>query len=282
GTPPGVDLGRLDPLEPLLQSALGGDRGEFDRLRTETLSVSGTSLWSDELRVLMALLDPDDPDVPETAVPWCAGQTDAAPFGLRDPLSTWTLPSVLLRGDSSPRRVLASGLPLSGVSSATFQNASQGSVGAGLAMLALACPGGIETTQFFDAIEGRNVDRKPGASRILLHRMRKTFEHAGEINRRGHELCLVHHRDLALPDPRCATSMADRLLFEVVRAGGAVSSKALAAQQGVSLRVVQQVLQQLTQDGLCRTQRSGREVFYVVEDTTFYEPSVNRWVPPTH
>ena len=39
------------------------------------------------------------------------------------------------------------------------------------------------------------------------------------------------------------------------------------------LRTVQATLRQLANEGVCRVERSGRNVEYVVEDTTFREPT---------
>lgn len=283
GLPRGINLGTLEPLNSLLEATRSEDRQAFGSLRERALAAVLGRVWQGELRTLLALIDPDEPEIPEAARDWCYGVESDSPFGLRDPLDTWALPSVVVRPGKPTRRVHASGVALGDehLDRIALGSDAQGAVGSGVAMVALAGEAGVPAVQVFEEIEARggSSDRSQGAARILLHRMRKALNDAGTIERRGDTLYLVPNAAFAVQDPRCAASLTDRVLFEVVRQGGAMSSKKLSERMTLSVRTVQNALKTLVDEGLCDIQRVGREVYYRVEDTVFSEPSVQRWFP---
>jgi predicted ArsR family transcriptional regulator len=68
--------------------------------------------------------------------------------------------------------------------------------------------------------------------------------------------------------------MQDRLLRAIASRGGATAQD-VAKAVGVSLRVAQQALADLSADGSCLATKEGRKVRYAVEDTTFSEPTIH-------
>lgn len=77
---------------------------------------------------------------------------------------------------------------------------------------------------------------------------------------------------VAIVDPRGDEPLQDALLRELARHGRA-SSQALADQLGVPKRTTQAMLQRLVDEGVCVPARSGRQIAYVLEDTTFAPPT---------
>jgi hypothetical protein len=107
---------------------------------------------------------------------------------------------------------------------------------------------------------------------VLIHRCKEHLGDRASITRAKGRIQLVPNGPLLLADPRCSRPLGDSLLGIVAERPGA-SAKDIAEASGVSLRVVQATLQSLVKDGACQLDRDGREVRYVVEDTTFSEPT---------
>ncbi|MEO1170601.1 MAG: hypothetical protein AAFX94_00895, partial [Myxococcota bacterium] len=64
----------------------------------------------------------------------------------------------------------------------------------------------------------------------------------------------------------------------VVETTEPIGSKRIAIDIGASVRAVQNELQILAEDRMCRRLKVGREVMYSVEDTTFKAPTQERWL----
>ena len=77
---------------------------------------------------------------------------------------------------------------------------------------------------------------------------------------------------LAIADPRCDLTLSDQVL-SIMSQRGRAGAKEIAGVLGVSLRNTQSALGALVDDGACTRNKLGRRVEYVVEDTTFSEPT---------
>ena len=111
-----------------------------------------------------------------------------------------------------------------------------------------------------------------GVFEVLLHRVRAYLEGAAELVRGDGRIALRLLRPVLVPDPRCAPPVYDRLLRILAREGRATASDA-AKQIGLSVRAVQEALKSLAADGVCVGEKDGRQILYIVEDTTFSEPT---------
>ncbi|MEO1170932.1 MAG: hypothetical protein AAFX94_02620 [Myxococcota bacterium] len=111
---------------------------------------------------------------------------------------------------------------------------------------------------------------------VLLHRARKYVEEIGQIDRDDKGIRLRLDRPTLIPDPRCFPPDHDRVLQAIAAQAAPLSAKDASNVAGVSLRVAQIALKELVEDGFCRLEKSGRESRYVVEDTTFREPTQHR------
>jgi hypothetical protein len=111
---------------------------------------------------------------------------------------------------------------------------------------------------------------------MLVGRMRTMLGNSGTIVRARGELSLELTRPLILWDPRCERPLGDWILSALAE-GGPQTARATAALLGVSLRLVQNVLKDLTCAGACVQIREGRSLLYKVEDTTFSEPTQSRF-----
>ncbi len=115
-----------------------------------------------------------------------------------------------------------------------------------------------------------------GVFNVLIHRARKYAESVGEIERSEEGLWLELKNPVVVPDPRCVALEHDRILQAIAARAGPLTARDASNAAGVSLRVAQIALKDLVEDGFCRLEKSGRESRYVVEDTTFREPTQHR------
>lgn len=115
-----------------------------------------------------------------------------------------------------------------------------------------------------------------GVFNVLIHRTRKYVEGIGEIGRSDEGLWLAFETPVVVPDPRCVAPEHDRILQAIATRPGPLTARDASNAAGVSLRVAQMALKDLVEDGFCRLEKSGRESRYVVEDTTFREPTQHR------
>ncbi len=211
---------------------------------------------------------------------WCRGRSDAIPFGIRDPCADTESFVIMDAGPS--RRMLASGLrllraeqPIWTINSSKRQGTRNHRA---LAILAMAGDAGVTQEELFAGVYGFGFDavRHGRLLRTLVFRIRAELGDVASLERDGTQLRLVAHRAIAIPDPRSALDLGEKILAEVASASGRSTAREVARAMKVPLRTVQATLHGLVDEHLCTTETDGRRVEYVVEDTTFREPSLLR------
>lgn len=217
------------------------------------------------LRAAAACLGYDvDPD--PVMAPWLVGSQTTVPYGLsglRDEFVAY-----MILGTPS-RRVLGLARNLHGD---VQQSSRPGRVETALAVLgegrAVARP------DFFERVFGFafEADIHRGSLEVLIHRMRQFLGDAGEIERVDERIQLRMHKPLVIPDPRCEATSSDQLL-SVLAQSGCRSAREAAKAAGIPLRTAQAALRELVAQGACATRKRGRTVEYLIEDTTFSEPT---------
>jgi hypothetical protein len=143
------------------------------------------------------------------------------------------------------------------------------------ALAAVALAGGsLGDTELFATVYGFPYEAALHATvfGVLLHRIRERLGEAGTLVREGDLVVLRASAPMTIADPRC-TRLTDDSVLHVFARQGALSAKDAAQQLALPLRTVQAVLQQLADEGAVRAVKQGRNVAYVVEDTTFSEPT---------
>lgn len=254
-----------------------GDRAAFD--------VVSPPLFADEVRELLAIVDPErSPD--GFGAPFASGDTDDLPKSLvgllarpgSAPADDSALAYVVARPNQR-RRVpriaygLTSKLDLSVLPQSRRK---QGRSEMLVALLALE-PDGLTDERCFERIYGfeYEVELHKGVFDVLVHRTREYLGALGRIVRGDGRIALALEESILVADPRCTKPLPDNLLRIVAQQRGA-TAKEIAAAAGVSLRAAQSALRDLAETGACEAKRSGRTVHYVVEDTTFSEPTRHR------
>jgi hypothetical protein len=212
---------------------------------------------------------------------WIAGEGGGTPLGIADPEEAGGAAAyVLVRPGVPARRVLRGGVALAAGAEEPVAERDR-RVCSTLAELALAGAPGLGGDELFARIYGfaYTTAKHEDALRTLVHRARAALGETGAIVREGDRLRLVPSRPMVVADPRCVRPAEHRVLTLLASAGGALGARDIAAELRVPLRTVQLALKQLVDDGELRTEREGRNVAYVVEDTTFAEPSLTRLRP---
>ena len=220
--------------------------------------------------------------VSATAQPWVEARVSASPFGVAGaavhPLFSAALE---MRPRGPARRVLFAGLDPS------LPLVADGAKARRL-RLALChifgAPDGLEPKELFEQIYGFAYD-DAGHDELLrgvIHRARKLLRDSGDggelgdIVRDEGRVSPVVHRPFAVPDPRCERSIAERALTFLSASGGNATAREIARGMGVPLRSIQRALGDLVEEGSCETRARGRATAYVLEDTTFAEPTLHR------
>jgi hypothetical protein len=270
-----------------LRMARAGDVAAFDEAKGEAAGHTEAYLDIDrERNALAAALDPrlDPKDLPERLRPWAIGDEEDTPAGLHgivgppDGPADSTIASVVARPDRPPRRLLRVSVPLLQEEGEPMRlertRLRRGRVDTAVAALALAGPEGLPDSGLFEkAYEFEFVSSlHAGILDVLVHRMRARLEGAATVHRNSGRLRLEPHGILVLPDPRCVEHVEDRLLRVIARHGG-VTTRQAAQELDVSVRTAQLALRRLLESGDCVLNRDGRRVEYLVEDTTFTEPT---------
>lgn len=273
-------------LQQLLAYADSGDHPQFeaaiDRLQAEVASLG---FLRRDLACVRAALDPrHDPDAAEVAVArWCTGElaVDPPPFGLAglnggdaaEGICTIAMARPAARG----RRLLhaAMGLALHCTAGRRLDGGRVGRREGIVSALALAGPEGLTDEALFRSAYGfayaPSIHR--GTFDVALHRARELADPFATIERTRGTTRLVVRESFVVVDPRSTGPIEDRLLAALARAGQ-VPARELATSLGVPLRTVQHALRGYVEAGLCRQRRDGRHVVYVIEDTTFQEPTL--------
>lgn len=205
-----------------------------------------------------------------------AGHVHDPPFGLRDPVSDpLCLAAVVAGPNATPRRVFRVGLDWIDVEVLEASTPAR-RLHKGLSVLLLAGERGLDRNTFFEQIYGF-ARQDPGHDEILrglVHRMRKA--HASLSIESGEQLVARASALVAVPDPRCERTLEDRILTMLAGASGRATAKEIANVLRVPLRTVQRSLGVLVESGSCHGERDGRRTEYIVDDTTFSEPTIHR------
>lgn len=207
---------------------------------------------------------------------WNRGETHDAPGGLGPILSGGEDVRGFVRLDSGQlRRVPASWVRVHSVSS--LPSPSQARVDGLLCAIAEAGGAPIDEDLVFERAYGfANPDgRYDGTLNVAVHRARDRLGAHGVLERAEGRLALK--TDVAIPDPRTRLP-PDAALLKQLATAGASSARELATELDVPLRSVQRMLKSMAQAGACRSRGRGKATSYVMEDTTFSEPTeAARW-----
>jgi hypothetical protein len=266
------------PLEAATHAATAGDADRFRGAIDQRLRSIGFDPLAREVRVFGEMVDPDASS--SEAAPWLEGTEHELPLGIADPLrDPLSVAYVAARPRARSRRMLRVGLPLLGPRAFVIASSLRGRrAHEALAISALGGPDGVEIDRLFRALYGSSLEdiTHEEVFRGLVHRMRAEVGDAAEVARTTDRIMLVPHVPLALPDPRSERSLADRILAFVASRNGRATAKEVATALGVPLRTVQRTLGTLVDEGACAAEPDGRRTEYVVEDTTFHEPTLHR------
>lgn len=151
---------------------------------------------------------------------------------------------------------------------------THGRTDAALAVLTLSGPEPTAEQEFFRKVYGFAYLEAShrGVLDVLLHRMRGRIDTAGAVVRSKGCLALDLKAAIAVADPRCSPPAAARILSALARQPLATAD-VIAARLGITVRAAQIALQQLVSDGACAVRRSGRQMEYQLQDSTFSEPT---------
>ncbi|UJR84588.1 helix-turn-helix domain-containing protein [Sandaracinus amylolyticus] len=264
-----------------LEAALRGDRATFDASAAHLRATSATlGPIARRARAAIGLLDAaiDADTLDEDVAEFVRGEGARLPLGLgglgasgvHDDATAW----ILRTPGRAGRRIARAGLALAGASAISATQRRTGREDVALAMIALAGDEGVELERLH-----RRVYRTPyepeshdATLRVLAHRIGARLGSAGRVHASAGRVALVVSDAVVVPDPRCALSIEDRVLHALARRGRS-TARDVAAELEVPLRSVQQAIRELVEDGACREEPQGRTVEYVVEDTTYTEPT---------
>lgn len=265
------------PLEPPVHAiAAGAER--FRASLEESAAGVGFAALAREIRSFGSLVDPGVESADARA--WLAGSEHETPFGIADPLrDSLSIAYAAVMPGRAPRRVLRVGLPLLGPDAFVVMPSLRGRrAHEALAIVALAGRDGALVQDLFRALYGTALldITHEEVFRGLVHRMRAEVGHAADIGRAGDRLRLEPSVPVAIPDPRSERSLADRILAFVASRNGRATAREVATALGIPLRTVQRALGTLVEEGACSAEPDGRRTEYVVEDTTFHEPTLHR------
>lgn len=272
----------------LARAAMTGERDAYEANRRALAKAAGSFVpFVREARALDLCLDPaSNPARDEEVRAWAAGELSRIPFGLGsvavavDDASgelSWVVRSARPSADSSGRvrRVLSPGLGLLETAHRIEPGKRrQGRMETALAMLVLADREGLDELAFFRELYGFDYEHSihEGVYRVLVHRLRSELPARAELVKRSGRVVLELDEPIAVPDPRTAPPIGERAL-RVIAAHPGATAKDLAELAAIPLRTIQTELQHLVNEGACNAERSGRNIGYFVEDTTFSEPT---------
>lgn len=222
---------------------------------------------------------------------WRAGSTAALPaelaglaFALPSPGSA-TFHSWVAAGEGTATRVSHLETELAKADGfAMLQRPHQPRADTGVAMLSLATAP-IDKETYFQDLYGFPFEPALHAATFSMHlsRLRERIRPHATLVIEGETLRLTHHARVLLPDPRCKELLAQRALRVLAEQPGGLSTRALAATLGSTLRTAQRAIHALVDDGVIESTPQGRGTVYSVEDSTFSEPTMSRtFDPPPH
>jgi hypothetical protein len=273
-----------DGLRGLLRSARTGDRAAFEHCVSDIRdATSGFAELSRELGRLVALLDPMRTEEPSVAA-WLSGHIAETPDGLHGICGADGAPGslegdvahVYVSSDGLSRRVLSPGTNLVDATRIPRLKRPQLRTDSTLSVLALAGADGLDEDALFHQVYGFAFEPAlhRGVRNTLNTRMRSRLGESGAIEREGGRISLVPLSAFVVPDPRCSPPPEHTLLAVLGKMKHMSASRA-AEMLGVPLRTVQRALAELAEDGACRAVKVGRGLEYVLEDTTFSEPTTH-------
>ncbi|MFK8004356.1 MAG: hypothetical protein AB8H86_32620 [Polyangiales bacterium] len=277
------------PLWPLLKAASEGTRSQLHAAAGELdLSALPQPLQADA-HAAIALLTRGDEDSALNA--WRDGTTDALPpalaglaFALPSPGSAAFHSWVAVGGEASEGAARISHLESELAKNdgfAVLDRPHQPRADTGVAMLSLAKEP-IEKEAYFHALYGFPFEAALHAATFSMHlsRVRERIQPHATLITENETLHLVHHARVLLPDPRCKELLAQRALRVLAEYPDGLSTRALAATLGSTLRTAQRAIHALMDDGVIESTPQGRGTVYSVEDSTFSEPTMSRTFDP--
>ncbi|MEM6532446.1 MAG: hypothetical protein AAF654_07470 [Myxococcota bacterium] len=271
----GVDTA-ASPLSKTRAAVASRNRHDATEHARRCLSEVKGTLWFEDVRVWTALLRLDDSEPEHDDVShWRRCEDADPPRGILDPLAPRQPGWIVCNTNGHNERELASGWFGDVEELALGAQASQSQ--RALTLLALAPEDGVPVRRFGQAL-GVSSTERGGAMRVLLHRLRAALRGVARIEEQDDRLVLLSEARWCFRENFRGPGLADRVLAAVVQATRPISSKRIARDIGASVRSVQNELQPLAEDGLCRRLKVGREVLYMVEDTTFKAPTRERWL----
>ena len=231
-----------------------------------------------DVAVYDALVSADAP-VPAAASDFIVGRVHATPRGIRDqPTDPHCLAAVLARPDMPSRRLLWSGVPGVADAEVLASTAPARRLHTALCVALLAGDNGLDLEQeFFPMVYGfaRRSANHDSVLRSLLIRMEQASERL-QLERSGTRLHARARSPWIIPDPRCESGLEDRTLTFLAAHRGRATAKEIATAMNIPLRTVQRTVGVLVADGTCHAEPDGRRTEYVVDDTTFSEPTLHR------
>jgi hypothetical protein len=271
--PPPPD-GAPERLYAALEAAGRGDRGDWEEALDEIGAAPLPAFLRAEVDALRELADWSAPST--RCAEWIGGTTDAPPFALDGASGTTRARAFVLAAPGrAPRRVLALGRSLcerETHAQTIGDEAEQARTDSTVAALLLAGPEGVPVETLFERIYGfPHHERHDGVWRVLLHRVRARVEGWATLEHAQRHVSVVPRGPVLFPDARCERADAEVLAYAA--AHGVLVAKDIAEALGVPLRRAQDALKRLAEGGLFRATSEGRVVRYVLEDTTFGEPT---------
>jgi hypothetical protein len=277
---PGSRAPRL--LLEMLDRARAGDRSHFARAAIECRHLVGR-FAPHALDLESACVALDFAAAPITHRGFWAGEIDEPPRGqtglsgieaARDEPIAW----VFAPTDAASRRLLAPGLGLAKARAAMLDGAeSEGPqlrTDSAIAALALAGQSGIDENALFKRLYGFSYEpeRHQAVRGVLYGRVRQRLGTVATLERESGRLSLRHARPLLVPDPR-STPPAELRILQVLAEHRQAAPKDVASALGIPLRTAQDALRRLTDDGAVKREKAARGLHYILEDTTFSEPT---------
>jgi hypothetical protein len=272
-------------LSAVLEASRSGDPGAFaEGARTLTALAEGFAPCLVDVQHLLAAIDPraDLGAAPEDTAAFCRGATSTVPRGLHGVCDldvsrgaphvyVWSAPG------HAPRRLLAPGAGLARVlapeASEIVGDGRQLRTDSAIAELILAGDVGADEGLLFRRLYGFDFEpaRHQSVRGVLYGRMRKRLGDGGELVREEGRIRIAH-RGLLVSDPRCSPPAEQRIL-SILAERKRTGAKDLASELGIPLRTAQEALRRLRDDGVLRSEKAARGLHYILEDTTFSEPT---------
>ncbi|MEM9862685.1 MAG: hypothetical protein AAF938_13765 [Myxococcota bacterium] len=209
---------------------------------------------------------------------WRSGRADVSPRGL-GALSPNAAPVYLVvEATGRSERVLSLGLPLNkGIEVVHPGERPQARTASALTRLAMAGEA-QEERSFFEDLYGFRYEPELHRAVLdtLLYRARSMVEGVASITRSEGRVALTPIAPFAVWDPAFAKPLESRLT-QLLALRGRQNPDQAAAELGYSRRAVLDALKELVKEGACKRTKSGRYVHYELLDTTFTDPTVERF-----